>query len=278
MTSVIFIRGLSPRCGTNYLGDILSCHPHVSSYPQQFWEFAPFRYHNYLKDYFGKIESCVHVEGFNKYEFIGRVGDAWLKYFNIADPQIPMFKEPSVTELDEMFAMFPQSKAIVIIRDGRDIICSQLKSGFGLPSITLKHPSTLRRVLPGEDLKILVKQLKKSTQSLSYFLDRAQISNSENKLIIVRYEDLVTTPQQEIPKILTWLGINELAFDWPKFQAMPVRGSSFLRDQSGKINFTNGVEKNTEFSPIHRWKYWSKSQLSYYSRELGDFFARFDYT
>lgn len=206
-----------------------------------------------------------------------QVGVAWLNYFNVIPPQIPMFKEPSVSDLDDMFRMFPDSKAIVILRDGRDILCSQLKSGYGLPSISLGHPSTLRRLFPGEDLKILVKQLARSSQFLSEFLDNNQMSELGQKFITVKYEDLVIAPQYEVPKILGWLGLDESSYDWGKFQAMPVRGSSFLRDQNGEINFSQGVARGNEFSPIKRWDNWNLSMLSYYNKKLGHYFARFGY-
>lgn len=264
----IFIRGLAPRCGTNYLGSILSCHHEVSAYPKSFWEFPPFRSHKLLNAYLLEIEQSPHVEGFVANEFVEYIGNAFLSYFDSGDA-FPLFKEPSVIGMQEMFAMFPLARVPIIVRDGRDIVTSQLKSGFTLPRVHLAHPSTCQRLLPGGDFRILVKQLARSAHALLAFLAYARKSSVSCSFFVIKYEDLVLKPSHVIPSLLDFIGLSHSGFDWALFEALPVRGSSFHKDSNNQMNFSTGVPRTKEFQPIHRYDQWSKAMLSYYDRMVG---------
>lgn len=264
----VFIRGLAPRCGTNYLGSVLACHQQVSVYPKSFWEFPPFRAHNLLDAYLLEIEQSPHVEGFVASEFVKYIGNAFLSYFESGNA-VPLFKEPSVVGMQDMFAMFPHARVPIIVRDGRDIVASQLKSGFTLPEVNLAHPSTCQRLLPGGDFRILVKRLAQSAHALLEFLAFAHRTSASWSFSVIKYEDLVLRPSHVIPSLLDFIGLSRSGFDWALFEALPVRGSSFHKDPNNKMNFSSGVPKTQEFQPVHRYDQWSKTMLSYYDRIVG---------
>jgi hypothetical protein len=74
---------------------------------------------------------------------------------------------------------------------------------------------------------------------------------------LVRYEDLVTDPEKVARGIVKFLRIDESRFQWSKLNCLPVRGSSGIYDEQGKVS-REAVDKPSDFSPIGRWREWSR--------------------
>lgn len=271
MKTPIFVRGIHPRSGTNFLADILSNHSSCLVHDHGFWEFPPFRHQEKLIFYINCIKKSSHVSNLDTARLLQEFGSAWMRYFkkennySKAGLQHFVFKEPSIKDLDSMTSMFPESKCIIVIRNGRDIISSLLKARFTLPPVKITTPRLWRRLLPGTDFRILVDRLSDSAQILVDYLSTNSPSAIEDRLLIVHYEDLYLKPRSCIPDILEWIGVTPSSYNWNAFDHMPVRGSSFLRDKSRQINFTQGVAKTNDFSPVGRSTDWSRAMIRYYN-------------
>ena len=269
--SFIFIRGIMPRSGTNFIADALSCHPAVCRDPSGFWEFSPFRAQPELDKYLYSIERSKHASDFCAKEFLPYIGEAWGRFLSCPSrADILLLKEPSVDYLDKMMEMFPQSKVIFMVRDGRDIVSSLLKAGFGFPQFSILNRHQWRRVLPGEDFRIICRKLAEAGEKLNTFLKSSYVKKNPGQFRVVCFEMLFEKPDQTVRDLLNWSGLDVGRYNWGKLQSMPVRGSSFLRDSSGKMNFETGVARSSDFNPVGRWDSWTNGQRTYYEKTAGN--------
>jgi hypothetical protein len=270
--AALFIRGIMPRSGTNFLADILTCHRDIVRSPGNLWEFVPFRFQAELDRYIDRVAGSKHAPRFHPRDFLPYLGEAWLRFLapDLGPDQVAIYKEPSVDALESMFEMFPRSRIIFIVRDGKDIISSQLKADFSLPPFQWWNRHHWRRVLPDESFRIHCRAYRHAAETLIRFLESADATRHSERFIVVKYEDLVQTPGPSIDSILSWAGLPADGFDWEKFEQMPVRGSSFLRNRDGKHDFGAGVQKSgNTFQPIGRWRNWSERRLRYYRSVAG---------
>ncbi|KAA5543819.1 sulfotransferase [Roseiconus nitratireducens] len=277
---VLFIRGILPRSGTNFLADALNHHPQIVRSPGRFWEFAPFRFQEQLDNYLHCIERSKHADQFSAESFLPHLGDAWLSYLagRIQADQWAVYKEPSIDRLSSMFQMFSGSRALIIQRDGRDIVSSALKAEFGLPQFQWWKRSHWRRMLPDEAFRIHCRRYRDAAENLMQFLGSDEGRTFRSRYLLVKYEDLLRDPQQWIPKIMEWLSLDADRFDWEGFSSMPVRGSSFLRSRDGGHDFACGIEKPADgFDPTRRWSDWSPRRMRYYDSVAGDLARQLGY-
>ncbi|MCA9138980.1 MAG: sulfotransferase, partial [Planctomycetales bacterium] len=242
---VIFIRGIMPRSGTNFLADALDRHTTIVRSPGQFWEYVPFRFQSLLQHYVDQVASSKHAHQFAAQRFLPRVGEAWMRYLagDLPGGKVALFKEPSVDGLESMFRMYDQSRSIIILRDGRDIVSSALNSDFAFPPFRWTNPSHLRRLLPDEEFRILCRQFRNAAQLLLNFLGSDAGKEFAERFMIVKYEDLVENPVEHLTRIMQWANLDPAGFDWESFDKMPIRGSSFLRNAEGQHDFGSGVER-----------------------------------
>jgi hypothetical protein len=266
-TSVLFIRGLMPRAGTNFLMDALAQHPRIRPSPGEFWEFAPFRFQSELMQYLKHVEASHHVPEFRAEDFLSHVGDAWMRYLAGArDANIAVYKEPSVHDLEAMFQLFPRAKAVFIVRDGRDLVASLLKAGFLFPPWNVRNPRHWRRLLPGEEFRIACRQVAGAANRLAAFVQSEFAMERQQQWRLIHFEELFRAPRQTIGALLEWLDLSVTEMAWDALARMPVRGSSFLTDPQGGMNFGSGIEKPPHFNPIGRWQHWTPRQKRAYER------------
>ena len=130
-----FLHGARVRSGSNYLGSIMGCNPHIQLVPpgmtmfefpliddMDAWEGA---FAAFLNKYKGK------KEGFDFRRFSPHLGDAWLTYliemFSL-QPGHTFIKWSSVRNIEKFFDVFPESKLILLVRDGRENAASSVKA------------------------------------------------------------------------------------------------------------------------------------------------------
>lgn len=274
----IFIRGIMPRSGTNFIADALSCHPAVCRDPGGFWEFSPFRAQPSLDKYLDKIEGSKHASEFRAKEFFPYIGEAWGRFLSCPPhAEVMLLKEPSVDYLDAMIGMFPRSKVLFMVRDGRDIVSSLLKAGFGFPRFSILNRHHWRRMLPGEDFRILCRQLAAAGKKLNMFLQSSFVKENPGQFRVVCFEALFENTEETVRDLLTWSGLDLGCYDWERLQSMPVRGSSFLRESTGKMNFEKGVARPSDFNPVGRSTSWTNRQRAYYEKTAGAEMKSFGY-
>ncbi|MBX3441660.1 MAG: sulfotransferase [Planctomyces sp.] len=276
---MIIVRGIMPRSGTNYVGDVLQHHAHISLWPRRFWEFTPVRFAPLAEAYLQAIARSSHSSDFDPREFHPHLGGAWLDYLGKELPPSSwiLVKEPSVDHLDFQLETFPDARTIVVVRDGRDLVASALKAGFVLGARRIWNPHHWRRFAPGADFRILCERYQAAVAKLQSFLERHDDLVAQGRLLVVKYEDLVQHQEQKARELLERLELTAADFDWEALRGMTVRGSSFLRDASGDMDFGKGVERSAAFQPIGRWSAWTARQRQVFERIAGDAIRRLGY-
>lgn len=269
---MLFVRGIMPRSGTNFLADALACHSSVERFPGNFWEFPPFRAQPRLNDYLGCIDHSSHAPEFSAEDFLPHIGRAWTDYLgrDVEPGKRLLFKEPSVDHLDAMFRMFPDCRAVVVVRNGDDLIESLLRAGFGLPPRSIRNPHHWRRFLTDEDFRILCRRLKAAADHLHRFL----AGNPSGPLRMIRFEELFADSETVLRDLIDWAGLPPDDVDWQALNTLPVRGSSFLRNPDGQMNFEGGVDRSAAFNPVGRSAEWSAARRAFYQKKVAPALAR----
>ena len=142
-------------------------------------------------DYF---ESRQELTNFHR-SLIQPYLDRVLSRFGSRDDAIIVQKEPRMTEyFPEVGTLLPRSKFVVLIRDLRDVIASQIvrsnKNGIAYQ--------------PDQDLDRYIRTLRR------LILDRKKL---EGRLLFVRYEGLVNSPTQVMSQVWHFLEMDNLHVD-----------------------------------------------------------------
>lgn len=273
--SPIFILGITPRSGTNFLQDLLVLHPHcqpglagedfLTAHSDLLLKYVKsvskeWKPHWKIKKYIDQPEQLVlqHL-GEGLVSFLNlRVGpDVTTENETILD-QSPLkrlvSKTPSVEKLSNFFALFPQVHLIILVRDGRAVVESA-KSTFNWNTEVVIHKwaNAARTILEFE----------------------RQTSHSDYRYLIVRYEDVYQETEKELKRIFSFLDLDPDCYDFEKAANLPVRGSSELRKQ-GKVHW-NPVERPPDFDPLNRWSDWSQAQRRRFNWIAGEYLVHFGY-
>jgi hypothetical protein len=144
---------------------------------------------------------------------------------------------------------------LIIVRDGRDTVESAAKS-----FTFFNHHDWM-------------KEWKIGARIVLDFMSSLHSTKEGKSWLLVKYEELVETPREMIPRILEFLDIPVDAYDWEKFESLPVRGSSTIRGADGGLTW-EPIKKPRSFKPVGKWQHWSwwrKQQFKWISgKELID--------
>lgn len=273
--NLIFILGITMRSGTNYLNNLLLLHPDCE-YPGIIWEDYFLAHADLLQDYADSVymhwrqewkKELFDLMGKNPVmKFLGegltllckeqyrvRAGqgsmDSWnsLKFVTAT---------PSVRNLDYFFDLFPGAYLLIIIRDGRSVAESGVKSFDWDYEHTMKNWAIAAQ-------KVL--QFDRSMQGQG------------KKYLILKYEDLFRHTREKMTEILEFLNLNIYRYDFAAAENLPVVGSSELRDSEGSIHW-QARKKNEHFNPLDRWRLWGRSLHMRFNWIAGDYAQDFGYS
>jgi hypothetical protein len=275
----IFILGIMQRSGTNYLNNLLLLHPDCD-YPGFVWEDYLIAHSEHLNNYVNSVYHSWNPSWKNKVEeamrddslmkcigeglglFINRQYESSLKTRQRSNrdtgegqnefPKL-VTATPSVSSLRHFFQLLPHARLLIIIRDGRSIVESGIKS-FDW------------------DFEHAVRRWMKAAEAILEFDSSVQ----KGRHMIVRYEDIYTNARDEITKVLSFLELNAERYDFNAAASLTVTGSSDLKDSEGKLHW-KAREKSPDFNPIGRWSHWKRSQHERFNWLAGDYLERFEY-
>ncbi len=266
--AICFILGVQRRSGTNFLSKLLRLHPDCAS-PSIVWEDYVLMYSRYLKEYTqGTFAQWPQGEDFeNKVgspeklnELLGQGIRTFLKIQNPntkIEQKSPsdrknfkylITKTPSTVGIENFFEFFPNDPLIILIRDGRAVVESGVKSfGWEYEEAMRAWSDSARRIL----------------------LCEKHFKHDRRKYLIVKYENLFNDLEGELKRVFAFLNLDEAKYDFQKAGSVDVIGSSELKRQSSAVHW-RPMPKKEVFDPINRFKGWGKMKHQRFNWIAGD--------
>ena len=255
----IFVLGILPRCGTNFLSDLLRVHPDCGV-PEPVWEDF-FTYHadllvRYADTVFAQWDPRWGVEKTLRNRLCERLGSGLVSFLTEqAEAKRLVTKTPRVDNLDHFFTMFPDAHLLILVRDGRAVIESGVKTfRWHRENAIQKWAQAARTILD---------------------FDRGNKATSF-KYRIVRYEDLWSNLDEELRRLLLFLDLDAGRYDFEEARHLPVRGSSAVRDQGDDVHW-EPVKRRSDFDPMSRWRHWSRAQHERFNWVAGRYLEQLGY-
>ena len=250
----VFIIGAMNRCGTNYLEYLLKT-TNIFERPYLIDE----DYFLYNADKLDKyiLETTRHWN--KKYspmpedehaKILSAFGDVWLKISldKISPDKTPVFKTPHPNNIHYLPLMFPYSKLLIIMRDGRDVVESAAR--------TFKYAPH----------KYWMKQWACGVREIYSFMD--QFKTIQNNWKYVKYEDLYTNTEETLYTIFEFLGVETSKIPWDKINNTPIIGSSTETGNQNEVHW-QPVKKTKSFNPLGRWVNWNMFRKMMFKRIAG---------
>jgi protein-tyrosine sulfotransferase len=249
----IFIHGIMPRSGTNFLWDLLLLHP----------DCAPAR-EPVREDLF--LHHSDHLTA-----FVEAMRAAWDPRWGSFGPDVParlraalgeglvsflwadgsrrlVTKSPSVHHLGRFFDFYPWARLLILVRDGRSVVQSSMDT-FGW------------------DFDRACRAWADAAEEIRRF-QHAETARSD-RWRLVRYEDLVDDTEGQLRSILEFLGLDPTVYDFEAAHNLPVRGSSVFGRLGGGVHW-EPVTKDVTFAPKERWRLWPDERLERFDWLAGD--------
>lgn len=263
----IYILGILPRSGTNFLHDLLCLHPlctGASSVHEDFLlahshhlkAFSDSVYQAWLPEW-GIAESTQqqmeHALSRALVEFLHSMKapkESPVGASVASDELVLVTKSPSVTNLS-LLPMYPSVTPLILIRDGRAAVQSGMTS-FGW------------------DFEQSAEWFARSAREVLAALAK------DPELLLVRYEDVVKEPAAQLARVLKHVGLDAAAVDTRQIEAMPARGSSEFVGADGVVDWS--VRKApSALQSLNRFDSWTDHQHATFNRLAGDELAALGY-
>jgi Sulfotransferase family len=240
---VVFIISPTARCGTNFLQAALAgiSRAEACRIPEDWLLYESdllFRYADRLAERWSQWLGSDEIER-EREALLRSLGAGILRSFTAgtSEGSWTVLKTPSVRNIWNLGRLFGDAKLILLIRDGRDVEESW-RSAFPESSIDQMRDWWIQG----------------SRQMLDY-MTRNRVEQGRTWLL-VRYEDLVSTPLDTFERILAFLDIKSRSVDVDLINNLPVLGSSFVPRSTDRWKWEIAPQGEW-FRPIERWRSWS---------------------
>ncbi|MCZ7570664.1 MAG: sulfotransferase [Ardenticatenaceae bacterium] len=246
----VIIHGIMPRSGTVYVGDLLGLHPDLALTPNKIWEIPFLK----LTDDILRVQE----EFFRSYknnrsrigaaDFLPLFGAAFVAHLHSFAPEEKrmLLKMPGVQHLNHFFSVFPHENLLLLVRDGRDVVHSTV------------------RTWPELRFSDVCRRWNRSVRMILAFQERYA---GRQGYWMTRFEDAVRDPEVFVKEACSHFGLDGDKFPYEKIEAIPVQGSSsFMKE--GKARYW--VKKPRGFNPIGRWEQWPAGKKRAFKRIAGE--------
>ncbi|MCB8978372.1 MAG: sulfotransferase [Ardenticatenaceae bacterium] len=235
----IFIQGIMPRSGTVYIGELLCRHPDLYAYPHHLWELPMLPLTADIRQLQQKFMLGYKMnEGkLQDDDFLPLIGAAMMAHLHAPAPQHQrvLAKMPSVQYLSQFFSMFPHENVLVLVRDGRDVVHSTLR--------TWTHLNFIQVSLLWN----------RSAKSVLYAMDHFE-KNHCHGYWMTKYEDALQDPVSFAQEACRRFGLDESRYPFEEIDKIRVIGSSKL-EEKGKVGWRH-IKRPQNFRPVEYWSKW----------------------
>jgi len=237
----IIIHGVMPRSGTVFVGELLRSHPAIEAYPNELWEMPLLNSTPAVLDLqrhflLGYKQNSQKIP---PNDFLALVGASFIRYLHtqIATESRLLMKVPLARQLDHFPLMFPFEQCVMLLRDGRDLTASTLKSW------------------PSRNFDQVVCEWRDAT--------RCMLAQDHP---LYRYEEVVADPHTAVRSFCDDLNLDVNAYPFASIDKQPLRGSSDHVKGSG----WETVEKQNNFKSVGRWEHWTSKHKDRFKQLAGD--------
>jgi hypothetical protein len=254
---ICFLFGIDYRSGTNHLYQLLRLHPNCIGL-EPIWEDFLLHHSKLLETYvasvFNSWNPAWQVDrrvGTQKdlLRELGKTLELFLlrqtslqsdksEPLNRSVPPCYVTKTPSVEGLNRFFSLFPNAIPIVLVRDGRSVVESGMRSfGWDFIQQATRWKHRARIILEFQDY----------------------LRDSSLPGLVIRFEDLITDEKKTLTNVFHQLAIDPGLYDFQKAQTLKVLGSSDTSISQGTLHWRS-TDKPVDFSPIRRFEHWTPEQ------------------
>jgi len=256
----IFILGLLPRSGTNFLSNLLQLHPDCAP-PDPVWEDFLIAHLDLLARYSdsvaGEWDNSWGVSDQTGADLDIALGNGLAGFLetHCAEKRV-ISKTPRVENLNFFHRFFPKGRLLILLRDGRSIVESGAQS-FGWSREVAMH------------------SVAQAARTITRFQKKCPAE--DNRYRVLRYEDLWQDTEAQLRGLFEFLELDSENYDWQQALALPVRGSSELEAQEAGSIHWDPVERSVEFDPLSRFAGWSDARHIRYNSVAGAAMKPFGY-
>ena len=267
----IFIAGILPRSGTNFLYQLLSLHSDCQV-GSVIWEDFLLAHADLLVRYAESVQK--HWNGtWAVQDRVGQplralcrcLGKGLISFLQLhvcdeAQAQVSggsvvssskrlVTKTPSVRNLQHFSKVFSDAHLIIVIRDGRALVESGVKSfDWGYDQATRAWADAARTIIQFDE----------------------DPSKGECKYLITKFEDLVRNTEGELRRIFSFLGLDPNKYDFQAAASSPVIGSCESRQTGEREIHWNPIQRTQDFNPVDRASKWGRRMHERFNWIAGD--------
>lgn len=256
----IFIHGILPRSGTNFLCDLLLLHPDCARGQEPVREDLFLDHSDHLAAFAEEVRAAWDpIWGSFGADLPDRlyagIGAGLVSFLWTDRDRRLVTKSPSVRHLDRFFRFYPWARLLVLVRDGRSVVQS------GMDTFGWDFDRGCRAWSAAAD------EIRRFERTERARADRWRI---------VRYEDLLDGTEEQLRSIFEFLQLDAARYDFDAARRLPVRGSSAFGREGRRVHWAL-VEKDASFAPKERWRSWSAGQFERFEWLAGDALRHFGY-
>lgn len=242
--SVLFIRGITQRSGTNFLRDLLLLHPSCVPARAPIWEDFALDDVRLLDAYIERTaarwpESWSVPKHLVAGEISAELGSAVVRsMIGVQQGKTTIAKTPSVQGLETFSRFFPDERLVLLVRDGRDVVESMVRS-FGWSFERALHTWTV------------------AANAIIRFRQR-RARDEDRTWTLVRYEDVLNDAIAQVDRICDFAGLPGGQITAADVAKLPVRGSSTFATDDGAVHW-RPVTPDGSFRPTAHWSDWTRA-------------------
>src|SRR5271166_1433406 len=207
----IMVHGVLQRSGTRYLGQLMKLHPDVCVYPRGLVETPILNTAESIRILQARFLAAFpsNREGMGADDFLPLFGASFIAFIYGAVParQTALLAMPDVSSLAYFPFLFPFERPLLLMRDGRDVAESMVRSFAPFPF----DEACLRW---NRNACIMLEQQK---------------LHANDGWRIFRYEDAVNSTRQFIEEVCKYCGLDAARYAYDRIGEVPVVGSSDLQ-------------------------------------------------
>lgn len=255
-----FILGIHQRSGTNFLSDLLALHPRCTRpkfLHEDFFCFAAPHLARFVETLHENWDGWREAySGETMGLILGQCLCGILQREAEEPGKLLVSKTPRADNIAHFPWLFPEHPLLVLVRDGRAVVESSVKS------FKWTYKEAMTRWATG------------AQRILEFHRDHRR---TKVPYLIIRYEDLVLDLEQQLCRILAFLKLPEREYDFAAAKELPVRGSSELVIQGEQLHW-EAMPKRETFNPLARGQDWSSMTDIQFQALAGGYQRLFGYS